>query len=148
MVTSGIVVAGKPMPVGQTLHCAAEGNVNPALLGRVVVVAGSHPTFPDLVTSLVDGGAFVAFVSAAGGGPVAHAGFKADPTDRTVWERVAPHVEQRLGPIDLVVADASTVEVLEHVFRADLVRRGHGDIIRTTADATREQLFSQVVDTL
>jgi NAD(P)-dependent dehydrogenase (short-subunit alcohol dehydrogenase family) len=126
----------------------AESALNPALLGRVVVVAGSHPTFPDLVTALTDAGAFVAFVSSAGGRSVAHAGFNADPTDPAVWERVAPHVEQRLGPVDLVVGDAGTVDVLEPVFRPDLLRRGHGDVVTAAADVTPELLLSQLVGRL
>jgi NAD(P)-dependent dehydrogenase (short-subunit alcohol dehydrogenase family) len=126
----------------------AENALNPVLLGRVVVIAGSHPTFPDLVAALAGGGAFVALVSPAGGRSVAHAGFNADPADPAVWERVAPHVEQRLGPVDLVVGDAGTVAVLEPVFRPDLLRRGHGDVVTADPDSTVEQLLSQLVDTL
>lgn len=122
--------------------------MNASLLGRVVVVAGSHPTFPDLVAKLVDAGAFVAFVSTTGGGPVAHAGFKTDPADPVVWERVAPHVEQRLGPVDLVVGDAHTGQLLESVFRPDLVRRGHGDVVVAAPDATPDQLLSQLAGRL
>lgn len=30
-------------------------------------------------------------------------GFTADPADPAVWERIRPHIEQRLGPIDVVI---------------------------------------------
>jgi hypothetical protein len=130
------------------LNHAAEGNVNPSLLGRVVVIAGSHPTFPEVVATLVDAGALVAFVSADASASVAHADVRADPTDASVWDRVAPHVEQRLGPVDLVVGDTASVVVLEAVFRADLVRRGHGDVLVAAPDVTPAQLFSQVAGTL
>lgn len=78
---------------------------------------------------LVADGALVALVS---GKPVtssAHACFRADPGDPNVWERVAPHVEQRLGPVDGVVTDPRCATVVEAVFRPDLDRRGHGGVV-------------------
>jgi hypothetical protein len=119
-----------------------------ALLGRVVVVAGGHPGFPGLVDALVEAGAFVAFVAADATAPAAHAGFRADPTDPQVWERVAPHVEQRLGPVDAVVVDGSADAVVRSVFLTDLRRRGHGDVLLAGAEASADDLLSLVAGTL
>lgn len=116
--------------------------------GHVVVVAGRHRQFADLVRALTADGALVAYVTADGFIDEAAASVRSDPSDPSVWDRIAPHVEQRLGPVDVVVADAGTAAVLETVFRADLVRRGHGDIVVAAADATLEDLVSQVVGTL
>jgi hypothetical protein len=121
--------------------------MNAAVLGRVVVVAGEHPAFPDLVNALTDAGAFVAFVSATRTVPSAGASFRADPADPSVWGRVAPHVEQRLGPVDVVVAEAACLTVVEPVFLPDLRRRGHGAVLTAAPGATADDLLTQVADT-
>jgi NAD(P)-dependent dehydrogenase (short-subunit alcohol dehydrogenase family) len=97
------------------------------LTGRVVVVAGADDLLPALVSRLAAEGAFVAFVAATRTDD-AHAAFRADPADPVTWERVAPHVEQRLGPVDAVVADAACRDVVAAVFLPDMRRRGHGGI--------------------
>ena len=53
----------------------------------------------------------------------------ADPADPGVWVRIAPHVEQRLGPVDGVVTDAVSLVTAEAVFGPDLLRRGHGSVL-------------------
>src|SRR5207248_10162948 len=58
-----------------------------------------------------------------------------DPTLRDTWDRIAAHVEQRLGPVDAVVADEHCARLLREVFGADFDRRGHGGVValdRTT----------------
>lgn len=99
------------------------------LLGRVVVVAGHAPDLAALAADLVGAGALVAFVAPDGGVPAAQASVRADPADSTVWERIAPHVEQRLGPVDGVVTDARSEATVRAVFGPDLVRRGHGSVL-------------------
>jgi hypothetical protein len=99
------------------------------LLGRVVVVAGHAPTLASLAAALVDAGALVAFVAPNASAPTADAQVHADPADPQVWERIAPHVEQRLGPVDGVVTDAATRPTVEAVFGPDLLRRGHGAVL-------------------
>ena len=92
-------------------------------------MAGHAPTLASLAAALVDAGALVAFVAPNASAPTADAQVHADPADRQVWERIAPHVEQRLGPVDGVVTDAVTEPVVEEVFGPDLVRRGHGAVV-------------------
>ena len=99
------------------------------LLGRVVVVAGHASGLARLAADLVECGAFVAYVGPERSVPVARASVRADPTDPTVWERIALHVEQHLGPVDGVVTDAVTRPVVVEVFGPDLVRRGHGSVL-------------------
>jgi hypothetical protein len=115
------------------------------LLGRVVVVAGHAPALATLATALVDAGALVAFVAPAGSAPTADAQVRADPADPQVWERIAPHVEQRLGPVDGVVTDATTRPIVEVVFGPDLLRRGHGAVI-VGADLPVRAVVSALLD--
>lgn len=58
--------------------------------------------------------------------PVAWA---ADPADPDTWERLYPHIEQRLGPVDAVLAQPVAIDLIETVFRPDMQRRGHGAIV-------------------
>jgi NAD(P)-dependent dehydrogenase (short-subunit alcohol dehydrogenase family) len=97
--------------------------------GRVVVVAGHATGLAGLATSLVEAGALVAYVAPTDALPVAQASVRADPADPSVWERIAPHVEQRLGPVDGVVTDAASAATVQAVFGPDLVRRGHGAVL-------------------
>jgi len=100
------------------------------LTGRVVVVAGAEAVLGPAAAALHDAGASVALVAladAARDDVTVHV--RADPADADVWDRVAMHVEQHLGPVDAVVTDASAEAVVRAVFAADLRRRGHGDIV-------------------
>jgi hypothetical protein len=54
--------------------------------------------------------------------------YRADPAATTTWERVAPHIEQRVGPVDAVVCDPSLLAVVTATFASDLRRRGHGAV--------------------
>ena len=100
------------------------------LTGRVVVVAGVAATVGPIAAALQDTGASVALVALA---EVARTDVtvhvRADPSDADVWDRVSMHVEQHLGPVDAVVADASAEPLVRAVFAADLRRRGHGDVV-------------------
>ena len=71
--------------------------------------------------------------------------WRADPGDAATWDRLYPHIEQRLGPVDGVVADADALDLVESVFRPDMLRRGHGAIValtpaRNPVDEIRQQL--------
>jgi NAD(P)-dependent dehydrogenase (short-subunit alcohol dehydrogenase family) len=56
-----------------------------------------------------------------------------DPTDPAVWQRVAAHIEQRVGPVDAVLCAADDADLLEATFGDDLRRRGHGAVIVLSA---------------
>jgi hypothetical protein len=100
------------------------------LTGRVVVVAGDATTVAPSATALQEAGAAVALVAmatTARSDVTVHV--RADPYDIDVWDRVSMHVEQHLGPVDAVVTDATSYDVVRAVFATDLRRRGHGDIV-------------------
>lgn len=99
------------------------------LAGRVFIVAGRGAVFEAVAQALVAGDAAVALVTTDA--PVARvaAHFRADHADPGVWERVVPHVEQRLGPIDAVVTDESGRASAERLVGPDLLRRGHGAVV-------------------
>lgn len=104
------------------------------LLGRVVVVAGEDETLAVAAEAVSLAGAQVAVVSSTLPAVAATVRFRADPIDDSVWERVAMHVEQHLGPVDGVVTDAGAREVVAGVFGPDLARRGHGEIVVVEGD--------------
>src|SRR4051812_44998549 len=99
-----------------------------SLTGLVVVVAGSTPFFAELARAITTCGALVATLAPQRDESLALA-YKGDPLDAGAWSRIAPHVEQRLGPVDLVACDTSTRPVVEPVFGPDLRRRGHGGVV-------------------
>lgn len=129
------------MTLGQTPHVQRA-----EWLGRVVVVAGDSAALADVAAQLVEAGAFVAVVSTVVQVPAAHVAFRAEPADAEVWQRVAPHVEQRLGPVDAVVTDQQLQPLVEGVFGADLRRRGRGAVVGATPDMTADELLSRLAD--
>lgn len=52
----------------------------------------------------------------------------ADPASPEVWDRLVPHAEQRLGPVDIAIAigPAAVRDLAYDRLIADMVRRGHG----------------------
>ena len=118
-----------------------------SLVGRVVVVAGTDERLPTVVSTLAAAGAFVASVAPTRS-DTAQADFRADPADPAVWERVAPHIEQRLGPVDAVVVDRQCAAVVRDVFLPDLRRRGHGGVHVVTADQDVAAIVRSVEDML
>lgn len=52
----------------------------------------------------------------------------AEPTSPEAWDRLVPHAEQRLGPIDIAVAIGSKAlrDLTHDRLIGDMVRRGHG----------------------
>jgi NAD(P)-dependent dehydrogenase (short-subunit alcohol dehydrogenase family) len=87
----------------------------PDLTGKAVVVAGDSGQIVEVVRALAANGALLAIVAenhaivdsavaVAEALEAAVLGMTADPASAAVWERVAPHIEQRLAPIDVAVA--------------------------------------------
>lgn len=58
--------------------------------------------------------------------------YQADPNDTATWARLAPHIEQRVGPVDAVLCAPGAVEATTATFAEDMQRRGHGAIIALT----------------
>jgi hypothetical protein len=133
-------------PYADPAHCA--GVVPPHSAGRVFVVAGEGPVFDDVARALMSAGGLVAVVSRASTIDDAGASFRVDPTDVDAWERIVPHVEQRLGPVDAVVADIAVHALVLNVFAPDLRRRGHGDVVTVDGDAGADAVLRSLADTL
>jgi hypothetical protein len=87
----------------------------PDLTGKAVIVAGDSARIVEVVRALAANGALLAVVAedravvesavaVAEALEAAVLGMTADPSSAAVWERVAPHIEQRLAPIDIAVA--------------------------------------------
>jgi len=117
-------------------------------IGRVFVVAGSEPLLGAVADALTAADALVAVIGdvAVTAGVAAH--FRADATDVQVWNRAVPHAEQRLGPIDGVVADESTRAIAERLLEADLRRRGHGAVVTVARGDDQVGVLRRLGDTL
>ena len=75
--------------------------------------------------------------------------YRADPSDPSIWQRIAAHIEQRVGPVDAVLCTPETTHVMEAVFAEDMHRRGHGAILPVTPEVDPvEQLRHHLRDTL
>jgi hypothetical protein len=118
----------------------------PDLTGKAIVVAGDSRAIVAIVRSLAANAALVAIVAAdrelvdesiqvaeALGASVV--GMTADPSSPAVWERVAPHIEQRLGPIDVAVAAGPAVlrEVVTAALLPDMAARHRGVVVEVDA---------------
>jgi NADP-dependent 3-hydroxy acid dehydrogenase YdfG len=118
----------------------------PDLAGKVGLVTGDHRGLVEVVRRLAANGAPVGVVAAdrarvdaalaaTDGQPAM--GVVSDPADPGTWERVIPHAEQRLGPIDVVVAMGSDDDrraVLAAVL-PDMTARGRGVIVEVSEAA-------------
>jgi NAD(P)-dependent dehydrogenase (short-subunit alcohol dehydrogenase family) len=116
--------------------------------GRVFVVAGSAPVFGAIVDGLMASGALVAAVGTPLTAAEPAAYFRADVTDATAWERVLPHVEQRLGPIDAVVTDEAGSPTALRLTEPDFVRRGHGAVVVVNAGEDADDVLRTLAGTL
>ena len=113
------------MPELQTVHVSATD-----LNGWVVVVAGEGGVLVDAARAIVSAGASVGVVSTSLDGETpCSVRFRADPGDPDAWGRIAMHIEQHLGPVDGVVTDAPSHQVVNEVFAVDLARRGRRPVI-------------------
>jgi hypothetical protein len=127
--------------------------VDRRLRGRVAVVAGDGEEVVPVCQELLRSGVSVALIASdrahvdravAGADAlgIVVVPVTADPAAPEVWTRVVPHAEQRLGPIDIVVAvGPRPVRDLaaEHLI-ADMARRGHGVFVESDDDITPRQL--------
>jgi hypothetical protein len=128
-----------------------------SLAGHVVVVAarsGADAVAVALagtgmtVAVITDDRRAVSNVETAAAGSTSVLAFCADPTEVDVWTRIAAHLEQRLGPVDAVVADSQSRDAAIATMADDLRRRGHGgvvaidaaDVVRAVREAIRRTL--------
>ena len=118
------------------------------LTGRVFIVAGSGATLGNVADALVTAQALVAVVGSVPVSAEVAAHFHADPADESVWQRVVPHVEQRLGPIDGIVTDEAAHAIGERLVGPDFGRRGHGAVIAVGDASDVEGILRMLVDTL
>jgi len=122
----------------------------PDLTGKAVVVAGDSPALTEVVRGLAANGALLAIVCAdrsivAAAVAVAEVldatvnGMTADPSSAAVWERIAPHIEQRLGPIDVVVAqgDALLRQAVSTALLPDMAARHRGVLVEIDTEVSR-----------
>jgi NAD(P)-dependent dehydrogenase (short-subunit alcohol dehydrogenase family) len=121
------------------------------LTGKAVIVAGDDPAaVVEVVRALAANGALIALVAAdratvdaavavADGLEAQVFAMAADPASEAVWQRLVPHVEQRLGPIDVVVAigDAASRAVLAAAVVGDMAERRRGVVIEVGPDPSR-----------
>ena len=121
---------------------------SPQFAGRVYLVAGEASILGAVANELAADGALVGLVSLDLVAVETAARFRADPTDPHVWERVVPHVEQRLGPIDGVLTDGRCAALAEQYVGADLRQRGHGAVIPVGPDDDADVVLRKLVDTL
>ncbi|MGN6473021.1 MAG: SDR family NAD(P)-dependent oxidoreductase [Mycobacteriales bacterium] len=119
----------------------------PDLAGKVALVTGDFRGLVDIVTELAANGvpmcvvagdrsvvntALTAAESSTGG----VVGITAPPAEADTWQRVLPHAEQRLGPIDILVA-AGSAPTRERVIGAalpDMAARRRGVIVEVGGD--------------
>lgn len=125
----------------------------PDLAGKVVVVAGESSVLFEVTVVLVANGALLAVVApdrsvvdeavaVAEAGDHAILGMAVDPSRPETWDRIAPHIEQRLGPIDVVVVIASerTRGVIVDALVPDMATRARGVVVEAGAAVAQRQL--------
>jgi hypothetical protein len=114
----------------------------PDLTGKAVVVAADSFRIVEVVRGLAANGALLAIVvedravvdeavRVAEALDAAVLGMSADPRSAEVWARVAPHIEQRLAPIDIAVAlgDAALRPAVTAALLPDMTARRRGVVI-------------------
>lgn len=114
------------------------------LHGTVVVVLGRDPRLAAVAAGAHAAGALVGLVMPDRYDVDTALGFRADPTDRATVERIAAHLEQRLGPVDAVVADTAAAAVADEVLGPDLRRRQHGTLV-VLGDEDADAVLSRLV---
>lgn len=118
--------------------------VDADLLGCVIVVVGGEPSLRVLLGEAAAAGALVASVSRERTPSAPGLDFRADPSDFVALQRIAAHVEQRLGPIDAVVCDHAAHPAVLEVFGPDLNRRGHGQVVVVEATDDVAEVLSRL----
>jgi hypothetical protein len=129
-------------------------DANPGLTGKVAIIAGEpSEVILDVVATFAAHQMPVAVVVADRGAAAAAAAMydatdvgviavTADPSDPAVWQRVAPHAEQRLGPIDVVVLSGPTDlrDAVLATLLPDMAARKRGVIIEIAAEVPDRQV--------
>jgi hypothetical protein len=111
----------------------------PDLTGKAVIVAGDSPAIVAVAHAFAMNGSLLAIVagdraivdgavSAAEEQGSAVMGMTTDPASASGWQRLASHIEQRLGPIDVAIAlgEAATREVIGRALLPDMAARHRG----------------------
>jgi hypothetical protein len=119
----------------------------PDLTGKAAVVAGDSACIVEVARGLAANGVLLAIVAAeratvddavrvAEALDVAVLGMTAEAASPEVWERIAPHIEQRLGPIDIAIAigDAEIRAALGGAVLSDMAARRRGVLIEIGTD--------------
>jgi NAD(P)-dependent dehydrogenase (short-subunit alcohol dehydrogenase family) len=119
----------------------------PDLTGKVAVVTGTSSVLNEVTRELCRNGVTPALVvddralitsatDYADQLGVASFGIVADPASPDTWQRVAQHIEQRLGPIDIavVIAPEATRALVITVLMPDMAARRRGVIVEAGAD--------------
>jgi NAD(P)-dependent dehydrogenase (short-subunit alcohol dehydrogenase family) len=114
----------------------------PDLSGKVAVVAGASSVLDEVMRELCRHGVTPALVvndralvtaatDYADRLGIASFGIVADAASRETWHRVRPHIEQRLGPIDIavVIARAATRLLILTELMPDMAARKRGVIV-------------------
>jgi NAD(P)-dependent dehydrogenase (short-subunit alcohol dehydrogenase family) len=112
------------------------------LAGKTMIVASESSVVVEITRTLATNGALLAIVVPDRGVldqclaiteelDVASFGVHGDPSNPQLWERIGQHIEQRLGPIDVVVvaAAAATRNVVAAALLPDMVARQRGVLI-------------------
>lgn len=121
----------------------------PDLAGKVTLVTGDMAAIVEIVAAFASNGAPTcvvaehraivdAAVEAARESP-GTMGVAGAPADDQTWQRVLPHAEQRLGPVDIVVAaggDAARAAVISAAL-PDMAARRRGVVIEVGTDLSR-----------
>jgi hypothetical protein len=124
----------------------------PDLIGKAVIAVGTDDSLVEITRLLATNAMLIAVVApdrdlvrrcvdtAEAQGAMVN-GFTVDPADAAVWARIRPHIEQRLGPIDVaIVAGADRVRaVVVDAVRPDMVARKRGVIIEVGPDAAADR---------
>lgn len=118
------------------------------LTGKTAVVAGAAAWTCAVVDGLAANGMLLAVVApdrdvvetsvtAAERHGGAVFGVTADPSSEQAWSRVRPHVEQRLGPIDVAVAlgDGAVRAAVRQAMEPDMAARRRGVVIEVIGAA-------------
>jgi hypothetical protein len=119
----------------------------PDLAGKVAVVAGTSSVLGAVMRHLGRNGVACALVAndrelvtgatdEADRQGIASLGIVADAGLRETWQRVAPHIEQRLGPIDIavVIAPPDTRLLIASALMPDMAARSRGVIVEAGTD--------------
>jgi hypothetical protein len=119
----------------------------PDLTGKAAIVAGDSGCIVEVVRRLAANGVLLAIVAAERATvddavrvvealDVAVLGMTAEAASPEVWGRIAPHIEQRLGPIDIAIAigGAEIRGALGNAVLSDMAARRRGVLIEVGSD--------------